>query len=194
VTTHMLRASEIRSALRRLLAQHWAACADTEFIEELGVCRGQVRIDLAVVNGRFHGFEVKSDRDNLARLPLQVDFYSRVVDRATLVVGPRYLNHAVAMVPPWWGVSVVVGGTSGTAFEIVRDCADNPRIDPRALVELLWRDDALALLDSRGAARGARGKPRAAVWDKVCEHFDTREIAVAVRQHLKLRARTLAPH
>jgi hypothetical protein len=36
--------------------------------------------------------------------------------------------------------------------------------------------------------RGARGKPRELVWDRVCEHFDVTEIAAAVRERLKARA------
>ena len=34
-------------------------------VEELGVCRGRVRVDVAVVNGTLHGYEIKSDRDSL---------------------------------------------------------------------------------------------------------------------------------
>jgi hypothetical protein len=42
----------------------------------------------------------------------------------------------------------------------VRSAGPNPAPDPRAMAEFLWRDDALALLEARGAARGMRGKPR----------------------------------
>ena len=83
---------DIRSALRsRLLAKH-AADADTVIIDELGVCRGKVRVDVAVVNGMLHGYEIKSDRDNLRRFSGQVDFYGKVLDRATLVVGEKTLS------------------------------------------------------------------------------------------------------
>ena len=54
----------------------------------------QVRIDIAVVKGALHGFEIKSDFDNLKRLARQVDLYSQVLDRATLVVGERFAPRA----------------------------------------------------------------------------------------------------
>ena len=69
----------------------------------------------------------------------------------------------------------------------MRRARKNPGIDPRSLVELLWLDEAVALLDQRAAARGFRGKPRQIVWDRVCEYFQVREIAAAVRERLKAR-------
>jgi len=72
---------EIRQALRLRLSNEHAKQADTVFIEEFGICRGQGRIDLAVVNSLFHGYEIKSDRDSLRRLDSQVELYSKVLDR-----------------------------------------------------------------------------------------------------------------
>jgi len=185
--------ADIRPALRaHLLAKH-AHEGDTAIIEELGMCRGQVRVDLAVVNGVLHGYEIKSDRDSLRRLDGQVDLYSKVLDRATLVVGDRHLGEALDMIPAWWGVVRVRSTSRGPRFKAVRRERKNPGKDPRALVELLWLDDAIALLARRDAARGIRGKPRHLVWDRVCERFDADEIAAAVRAHLKARAATQAP-
>jgi hypothetical protein len=183
--------AEIRSALRtRLLAQN-ADDADTVLIEELGVSRGQVRIDVALVNGRFHGYETKSDLDSLRRLDRQVYIYSSVLDRATLVAGDRHIADAVEFLPDWWGVLRASPGTKGVRFTNLRRGRQNPRRNPRVLVELLWLDDAVALLERRDAARGIRGKPRRVVWDRVCDHFSTEEIAAVVR--LKLKERVAPP-
>ena len=179
--------AEIRSALRaHLLVDH--GDKDTMVVEELGVCRGQVRIDLAVVNSVFHGYEIKSDRDSLRRLDRQVELYGKVLDYVTLVVGDRHLAEALDSVPAWWGVLRVYAEQNGPRFDAVRRERKNPHRDPRSLVELLWLDDAIELLAQRDAARGVRGKPRRTVWDRVCEHFDLEEIADVVRAHLKARA------
>lgn len=180
--------SEIRQALRSWLRAIYADDADSVVIEELGICRGQARIDLAVINGVIHGYEIKSDRDSLRRLGNQMDFYSKVLDKATLVVGDRYLTDVLSIVPGWWGILNVKSGRNGPRFESVRCSRDNPRQDPRSLVELLWLDDAVALLAEREAARGVRGKSRRVVWDRVCEQFALHEIAASVRGHLKARA------
>jgi len=179
--------TEIRQALRLWLSNKHTNQADTVFIEELGICRGQVRIDLAVVNSLFHGYEIKSDRDSLRRLDGQVDLYSKVLDRATIVVGDRHLAATLGIVPHWWGVLLFQSGPKATRFRVLRRARDNPRIDPRSLVELLWLDEAISLLDERAAARGARGKPRRIVWDRVCARFQVREIAAKVKDQLKAR-------
>jgi hypothetical protein len=180
--------SAIRAALRsRLLVGH-ANELDTVFIDELGLCRGQVRVDLAVVNGLLHGYEIKSDRDSLRRLSAQAEIYGKVLDRATLVVGQRHLSEAMKIVPPWWGVLYVCPTAKGLRFKTVRRARNNPRRDPRFLVELLWLDHAIVLLEERNAARGIRSKPRRLVWDRVCSHFGVDEIAAAVRTRLKARA------
>ena len=183
----------IRSALRsRLLLEH-ADEVNTFVIEELGLCRGQVRVDLAVVNGLLHGYEIKSDRDNLRRLDLQVEVYSKVLDQATLVVGDRYLSEALNIVPSWWGVLHADSTDADFRLKTVRRAGENPQKDARSLVELLWLDEAITLLEGRNAARGLRSKPRRFVWDRVCEQFGIDEIAATVRTRLKARAASQAP-
>lgn len=185
--------SEIRSVLRSRLSRKHASQSHTVFIEELGLCRGQVRVDLSVVNGLLHGYEIKSDRDSLRRLSTQVELYGKVLDRATLVVGDRHLSEILDVLPIWWGILLVQHSDRGLKFKTVRKPQSNPHRDPRSLVELLWFDDALALLEKRNAARGFRGKPRWIVWDRVCELCSINEIARAVRGHLKARARKRVP-
>ncbi len=179
--------SAIRLALRERLAVEHARHADTVLIEELGLLRGQVRLDIAVVNGLLHGYEIKSDRDSLRRLDAQVDVYNKVLDRATLVVGDRLLQSAAEFVPEWWGVLHARSTPSGLQLRLVRRPRKNPRRDPRALVELLWSEHAMELLEQRNAARGVRGKPRRVVWERVCDHFSIEEIGAAVRTKLKAR-------
>ena len=185
--------AEIRSVLRSSLSQKHANKSRTVFIEELGLCRGQVRVDLSVVNGLLHGYEIKSDRDSLRRLNNQVELYGKVFDRATLVVGERHLAEALDNVPVWWGILLAHQSAKKLQIKTVRSPRSNPKKDPRALVELLWLDDALALLEERDAARGYRGKARWIVWDRVCELCSLNEIAEAVRTQLKARAKKQAP-
>jgi hypothetical protein len=182
--------ADIRPALRaRLLATNANEC-DALILDELGICRGQVRVDMALVNGHIHGYEIKSDRDSLRRLSGQIALYSKVLDRATLVIGARHMAEALSMLPPWWGVIRVDAIKHGLRFRTVRRGKKNPARDPRALVELLWRDDAIAMLQERKLDKGIRGKPRRLVWDRVCEHFHVNDISAAVRENLKARSAT----
>jgi hypothetical protein len=177
--------ADIRPALRQHLLRRHGDETDTVLVEELGLRRGQVRVDLAVVNGSLHGFEIKSDRDSLRRLAVQVDLYSQVLDRATLVVGDRFAPLAPSLVPAWWGIVRVSRRASGLQFTALRRSKVNPQRNARVLAELLWSTQALELLEDRGVAKGMRGKPRRVLWDRVCECLSVDEIAAAVRQRLK---------
>jgi hypothetical protein len=171
-----------------VIARH-AGNEDTVLLEELGVARGFARIDLALVNGAIHGFEIKSDRDTLRRLRGQAELFSRVLDRATLVATERHLDEAQGILPAWWGIQRVEATAGGAlAFRAIRRGRENPAPDPRTLVEFLWLDDALALLEENNAARGVRGKPRPYLWDRICEALEPEAIARAVRTQLKARA------
>jgi len=69
----LMNDAQIRIATKRaLFAQHMGD-AETVILEELGIQHGLSRIDLAVVNGELNGFELKSDKDTLARLPEQAE-------------------------------------------------------------------------------------------------------------------------
>jgi hypothetical protein len=50
------------------------------------------------------------------------------------------------------------------------------------VVEFLWREDSLALLENRDAAARLRGKARLAMWNRICE---VEEIAAAAPARLK---------
>jgi hypothetical protein len=65
---------------------------DTRVVEEMGVCAGWLRVDIAASNGEPVGSELKSDRDTLQRLPFQSEIYSRVFDRVELVAGEPHLK------------------------------------------------------------------------------------------------------
>lgn len=184
--------AEIRSALKqKLLCEHGTE-PDMVILEELGVYRGSVRADVALVNGVIHGYEIKSDRDSLRRLGAQVELYSKCFDHATLVVGTRYLKDALDILPRWWGVLRVTSPPPGLHFKSIRAARKNPDREARVLAELLWLDNAILLLERHGLARGVRGKPRRVVWDRICEHLSIDAISAAVRENLKARSRPLA--
>ena len=178
----------IRRELRLHLAALHAAEPATVLLDELGLKRRAARADVVVVNGVLHGYEIKSDRDSLRRLKRQVPIYGEVFEWVTLVAGERHANSAADLVPPWWGILSVAGSGPRVRFGVLRKGAPNPRLSPRALVELLWRDAAIALLDTKGGSRGLRSKPRREIWDRICELCSVEEISAAVRKALTARS------
>lgn len=179
---------DIRSALHARLRREHGGGPTTRYIDELGLC-GTVRVDVALVNGSLSGYELKSDRDTLRRLPSQIEYYSKVLDHATLVVGERHYAHsdAAAILPDWWGLMVASEDGSDIGLEDVRPPGTNTGVDPGSIAQLLWRDEALDELEARGLDGGIRTKPRALLWARLAESLDLDELRGIVRERLKAR-------
>ena len=184
----MLRDHDIRPALRRWVQELEPGSPDCVVIEELGLNKGAVRVDVAVVNGIMHAYEIKSDADSLRRLSKQAEHYGKCFDRVSLVLGSRHVEFARNAVPSWWGLMRVTPGGNGPVIRTVRKGQRNPTREARALVELLWREETLALLEHKGFAKGLRSKPRDVLWDRAAEVLTLEEISDAVRAHLKANA------
>lgn len=160
----------IREKLVTRLTEEYAAYPDQRIIPELGLWHGAARIDVAVVNGVLHGFEIKSDRDTLARLPEQMQAYNAIFDQVTLVVGSKHFVDAFKMVPEWWGIETARMGEDGSVFfNSIRKPKDNPEQDDVSIARLLWRAEALDLLETLGKADGVRSKPREVVYERLVE-------------------------
>ena len=181
-----MRDIDVRRVLAAEVQKHFRGASDTLIIHELGLCSGIVRVDLAVVNGRLHGFEIKSDSDTLKRLPSQSEIYSAVFDRMTIVVGLHHLQSAQTMVPGWWGIIKAEPGDPVSLVE-VRPAQANPSPKPIAMARLLWRDEAVALLERSGYAKGIKSKPREVVYQRLVEAFPLDELRHFVREQLKAR-------
>jgi hypothetical protein len=192
VSTPIMRDREIRAALRQQIEIVYRHDVDTLVIDELGLCEGDARVDIAVVNGSFTGYEIKSEADTLQRLPHQVGVYSRLLDQVTVVSGSRHLDKVRAIVPQWWGLLEVREQDGEIEFRVTQQPKKNPSIDPFALAQLLWRDEALALLARLGFDKGMRSKARPEIWKRLCESTTTSQLSSLVREQLKAR-RSLRP-
>lgn len=184
-----MRDRDIRAALRMELGAEHAGCADTLIIEELGVCEGDARIDLAVINGALNGIEIKSGRDTLERLPAQQEIYSRVFDTVLIVAAPSHLDQVSKQVPAWWGISTAHSMGDRVVLSRVREPRENPTVDPHSLVKLLWRDEALAILEQLGEADGMRSKPRKVLWERLANVLALDDLRACVRRTLKARTK-----
>lgn len=160
---------------------------ETRIVEELGLCQGIARVDLAVVNGTIHGYEIKSERDTLARLPGQAEVYNRVLDYVTIVTALTHADHIRAVVPEWWGMWAVRDDQGEIRLEPLRDSAPNPEVSAFALAQLLWREEALHALADRGLAAGMRSKTRQQIWCRLALELTLEDLGRVVRERIKSR-------
>lgn len=172
----------MRDALRVRLAEIAGA---HHALDEFWVPRSNERADIAVIGRTMDGFEIKSERDTLTRLPRQADAYGRLFDRCTAVVAEKHCQRAVELLPTWWGITTVTLNGCVT-FTVVRDAAPNPSIDPHTLVRLLWRDEAMAALVRLGAAPEPRAS-RGSLWNELLRSATLTQLRDSVRHALLAR-------
>lgn len=127
-------------------------------VEEMEICSGRARVDLAVIGNLLIGIELKGPKDDVSRLPRQVKAYSQCFDRVVLVVHESLAQKARPLIPNWWGLVVSLQRDGELSYEFERRPKPNPDQDLDVLLSLLWREE----IDSLHAdLLGNIPKPRA---------------------------------
>lgn len=187
-TPKVMTEAAVRHSLReQMLAR---APSTAEAIYEFWVPRSHERADVAVIDGGIDGFEIKTERDTLKRLPRQAEAYTRIFDRCHVVLAHRHLDKAMEMLPAWWGV-LVIGIDSEPSFTLVREAGTNNGVDPEILVRLLWRDEVHAALCHLGAPPEV-GVGRSRMWNQLLALLDLDSLKAIVRESLLRRDSTRA--
>jgi len=176
----------IRFSLKNDLLNSHKNDQHTKIIEELGITHGAARVDLAVINGILHGYELKSDLDTLYRLPEQMRLYNLVFDKITLVVGKNHLLDAIKLVPDWWGIKIakILDPNGAVSFIDIREPEKNYFVDSVSMARFLWRGEALNILEKIKKADGMRSKPRKLIYERLANVMDRDCLSAEVRRCL----------
>ena len=116
---------------------------------ELAVKRGVAIADIVTVNSFAHCYEIKSDVDSLSRLPSQVNSFSDVFKKVTLITTFKHLTKSQYIIPSWWGVVVARKVKEEVVFNYVRKSKMNPKDTSADLLKILWNDELRSILSSR---------------------------------------------
>jgi len=177
---------QIRSALRAELRTIHADEPSTTIIDELSLCQGHARVDLAVVNGSLSGYEIKSDRDSLNRLPRQRAIYDVCFNTMVIVVGSRHANGCFDAVPEAWGIWLAIPTISGIKFEVRREPKINARIEAESVVQLLWKAEVSSSLEEVGVTLNPK-LGRRELWKCLVASVEPQELFRIVRDRLRAR-------
>ena len=182
-----MRDLDVRRSLRALLSEQHTNDGSL-IVDELWLLQGRTRVDLAIVNGELSGYEIKSASDTLQRLDHQRALYSEILDRVWLVASTDHLNKARDLVPRWWGL-VAATQTPGhdVSLRIRRRAGVNPEQKPLSIAQLLWREEAVALITVKDPSAKVKTKPKAILWNMLVERYTLAELKDAVRSALKSR-------
>ncbi|MFX4312051.1 sce7726 family protein [Enterobacter sp. 63] len=183
-----MKDQDVRAAVHHKLLKCSHSDPTCLVIDEFSISLGASRADIAVINGILHGYELKSEYDSLERLPIQVKYYSSVMDKVTLVVAEKHLSGALELIPDWWGVKTVsVGPKGGIHIKHLRGEKLNFNQDCYTLAQLLWKDECIDLLEKWGHSKGIKSKPRFELWRVVADCIPIVNLRQEVRIALKKR-------
>lgn len=159
----------------------------TKLVHEMDVCRGSSRVDVAVINGKIHGYEIKSERDSLERLPSQVADYGKIFDSMVIVVSENHYDKALEIVPEWWGIYTVRKNSKRAFLKRERMAKQNKNVDSLSLLKLLWKDELVELLEMHNYQKSTKSKTRLALCELIDPIVSLIEVKKFVRSKLKNR-------
>ncbi|HSW88912.1 MAG TPA: sce7726 family protein [Candidatus Saccharimonadales bacterium] len=180
----------IRAVLIQQLGMEYKDHSKTAIIPEFTLPNGLARIDIAVVNGIMHGYELKSDLDNLFRLKSQMDAYNLIFDKVTLVVGKKHVIEALDLIPQWWGITIAksLGNAKEPLLIEIRKAEDNPEQDMYTIANLLWKIEALEILSKINESKNLKSKQKRIICKKLAECLGEQELKDYVREQLIKRS------
>ena len=111
---------------------------------------GSCKADLVILNGTATVYEIKSERDSLARLVNQVENYKRVFAKVNVIASESHIDGVLNTIPDDVGVMCL---SKRYRITSVREAADRPeRICPVTVFESLRMAEGISILRAMGVA------------------------------------------
>lgn len=161
------------------------ACMISEF--RVGTCKA----DLAILNGTATVYEIKSERDSLARLANQIENYKKVFANVYVIVSETHVHSVIETTPEDVGIMCL---SRRYQISTVREALDCPgRICTATVFESLRSAEACSILVELGV--GVPEVPNTmlhAAMRKCFQRLEPKDVHGAMVKTLK-RSRNLAP-
>lgn len=127
-------------ATKILLGRH--SLATSCLIPEFRV--GEAKADAVIINGTSTAYEIKTELDNLDRLPKQIDAYCRVLDRVFVVTHESLADRVTSATDDRAGVIVLTA--RGTLREVRPPRANAPHVLPGAVFDCLRQSEYTSIV------------------------------------------------
>lgn len=145
---------------------------------------GKSRADIIMVlPGLLTGIEIKSDADTYVRLGRQIKDYDCYFDRNIVVAGSTHAAHVREHVPEWWGIITVEQMDREIDFYVMREAGENPRMDWKRKLSLLWRPE-LAHIQELTKMPRYKEKSKAFVIERMLLKVPEQQLSLLVSEEL----------
>lgn len=140
---------------------------------------GSSKADLVVLNGTSTAYEIKSDRDSLARLNNQIENYRQVFASVSVVVSKSHMLNVINSTPDDVGVIAL---SERYRLQTVREAKNRPeRTVPSTILETLRIDEAKEIL--RGLQQDVPQVPNTLIRSEIAKIFTSLD-PVAVHKEM----------
>lgn len=111
---------------------------------------GKCKADLAILNGTATVYEIKSERDSLARLDRQVRAYANVFARVYVIAADNHVDAVMDTVPDDVGILCL---NRRHHISTLREAVDQPeRTSPAAIFDSIRTNEARLILEAHGVS------------------------------------------
>ena len=176
---------DIRKVLHSHLKKENKPIKDTLIIDELDLCSGLARVDVAVINGVIHGYEIKSEEDTLKRLPLQMNYYNKSLEKISVATNRIHLKEIKKFVPKWWGL-ILIEEDKNRKLKEIRKAKTNPSVEGKSLLQLLWKEE-LFYISQKYNVKINRSANKKVLQENIADVLEMEIISQEVRTTLKSR-------
>ena len=170
---------------------------DTQFnpiaiYNEFVISHGYARIDIGMIEvDCFHGFELKTEQDSLAKLPHQIEHYNQFFDLIYAVVASRHLDKTLQMVPPFWGVYEAVYHQDNISIKVIRRAQRNTLQDAVSVLNPIWKKELVEILGAKiPIDYKVRKKTALELREQIATLFPINEIKSRAQQKILMREPT----
>ena len=170
---------DIREPLFEFLEEYYGK---VRIIEEKKMGRSRADVVMVLPNV-VCGLEIKSDADTYARLGRQVKDYNLYYDYNFIVAGTRHAHHVAEHVPDWWGIITVEMEEGRADFYVLRKPEENPQVDWKKKMSLLWRPELVHIQELNGMPR-YRDRSKQFVIEKILLKVPKEKLHLQISQEL----------
>jgi len=149
----------------------------SNLLNEVRINNGLAIADLVSIGVKTtHCYEIKSDKDKIARVVEQSKSFDIVFKKISLITTLTHYKKALDIVPPYWGI-IVVSNTPKNKVCYYRKAVYSPYFSKQKALHTLWRDELLDIIllkniNEKSINRSSRSK----IIDVLCNNLSTTEI------------------
>ncbi len=158
----------------------------TFVLDEFGLKNGTNRADIVVLNGKLIGYEIKTEKDTLSRLPSQVAAYNEVFDAAFLVTTSKHLKKIKEIIPDWWGI-YEIHHHDQISFSCYRKGKINTEKSTYAIAQLLWKEELIDFVSTRLDYKVTAKINKHQMYEFIANSCNASEFGKVALSYLKIR-------